>query len=88
MEIRQNGICIWLWDVENVRNKLIRVETGWSTFEERARNKTDGGIDVRELFEENLMSEIGRTLGEHLWLRHDANEDGGRDAGTYVLSLG
>ena len=25
----------WLCDVENVRNKLIRGETGWSSFEER-----------------------------------------------------
>ena len=25
----------WLWDVGNVRNELIRGETGWSTFEER-----------------------------------------------------
>ena len=24
----------WLWDVGNVRNELIRGETGWSTFEE------------------------------------------------------
>ena len=31
LEIRQNGICRWLWDVEN---ELIRGETGWSTFEE------------------------------------------------------
>ena len=25
----------WLWDVGNVRNELIRGETGWSTFEGR-----------------------------------------------------
>ena len=25
----------WLWDVGNVRNELIRGETGWNTFEER-----------------------------------------------------
>ena len=25
----------WLWDVGNVRNELIRGDTGWSTFEER-----------------------------------------------------
>ena len=35
LEIRQNGIGRWLWDVGNVRNQLIRRETGCSTFEER-----------------------------------------------------
>ena len=33
LEIRQNGMGRWLWDVENVRNELIRSETDWSTFE-------------------------------------------------------
>ena len=33
LEIRQNGMGRWLWDVGNVRNELIRGETGWSTFE-------------------------------------------------------
>ena len=33
LEIRQNGMGRWLWDVENVRNELIRGETDWSTFE-------------------------------------------------------
>ena len=37
LEIRQNGMGRWLWDVGNVRNELIRGETGWSTFEERER---------------------------------------------------
>ena len=36
LEIRQNGMGRWLWDV---RNELIRGETGWSTFEERERQK-------------------------------------------------
>ena len=30
--IRQNGMGRWHWDV---RNEMNRVETGWSTFEER-----------------------------------------------------
>ena len=30
----QTGMGRWLWDVGNVRNELIRGETGWSTFEE------------------------------------------------------
>ena len=35
LEVRQNGMDRWLWDVGNVRNEQIRGETGWSTFEER-----------------------------------------------------
>ena len=38
LEIRQNGMGRWLWDVENARNELIRGETGCSTFEERETN--------------------------------------------------
>ena len=30
-----DGMGRWLWDVGNVRNELIRGETGWRTFEER-----------------------------------------------------
>ena len=30
----------------NVRNELIIGETGWSTFEERERSKSNGGMDV------------------------------------------
>ena len=36
----------WLWDVGNVRNEMIRGETGWSTFEERS--KGNGEMDVRD----------------------------------------
>ena len=35
LEVRQNGMGRWLWDVGNVRNELIRGETRWSSFEER-----------------------------------------------------
>ena len=34
----------WLRDVGNVRNELIRGETGWGTFEERG--KINGEMDV------------------------------------------
>ena len=44
----------------NVRNELIRGETGWSTFEEREA-KTMVKWMVRVVFEENLVSEIGRA---------------------------
>ena len=36
----------WLCDVENIRNELIRGETGWSTFEESERRKSNDGMDV------------------------------------------
>ena len=36
LEIWQNGMGQWLWDVGN---ELIRGKTGWSTFEERERQK-------------------------------------------------
>ena len=39
LEIRQNGMGRWLWDVDNVRNELIRGETGWNTFKEREKQK-------------------------------------------------
>ena len=50
----------WLWDMGNVRNELIRGETGWSTFEER-KAKAMVKWMLRVVFEENLMSEIGRA---------------------------
>ena len=60
LEIRQNGMGRWLWDVRNVRNELIRGETGWSTFEEReAKSMVKWMLKV--VFEENLVSEIGRA---------------------------
>ena len=50
----------WLWDVGNVKNELIRGETGWSTFEEReAKSMVKWMLKV--VFEENRVSEIGRA---------------------------
>ena len=60
LEIRQNGMGRCLWDVVNVRNEMIRGETGWSTFEVReAKSMVKWMLKV--VFEENLVSEIGRT---------------------------
>ena len=58
LENRQNGMGRWLWDVENVRNELIRGHTGWSTFEEREAKVMVEWM-LRVVFEDNLMSEIG-----------------------------
>ena len=59
LEIPQNGMRRWLRDVGNVRNELIREETGWSTFEEREEKMVKWMLKV--VFEENLVSEIGRA---------------------------
>ena len=50
----------WLWNVVNVRNELIRVETVWSTFDEREAKAMVKWV-LRVVFEENMVSEIGRA---------------------------
>ena len=35
LEVIQNGFGRWLWEVGNVRNELVRGESGWSSFAER-----------------------------------------------------
>ena len=60
LEIRQNCLGRWLWDVGNVINELIRGETGWGTFEERGAKAMVTWM-LKVLFEENLVSEIGRA---------------------------
>ena len=46
--------------MENIRNELIRGETGWSMFEERESNEMVNWM-LRVVFEENLMSEFSRV---------------------------
>ena len=46
LEVKQTEMGRWLWDVVNVKNELIRGETGWSTFEER--EKGDGKLVVAD----------------------------------------
>ena len=60
LKIRENVMVRWLWDVDDVRNEIIRGETGWSTFEER-EEKVMVEWMVRVVVEENLMSEIWRA---------------------------
>ena len=60
LEVRHNGMGRWLWDVGNVRNELIRGETGWSTFKEREAKAMVKWM-LRVVFEENMVSEIGRA---------------------------
>ena len=35
LEVIQNGFGRWLWEVGNVRNELVRGESGWSSFAEK-----------------------------------------------------
>ena len=74
---------LWLWDVGNDRNELIRGETGWRTFEEReAKSMVKWMLKV--VFEENLVSEIGRACLIELrcksrwwsWCRHICSKSG------------
>ena len=59
-KIRQNGMGRWLCDVDNVRNELFRGETCWSTFKEREAKVMVEWM-LRVVFEDKLMSEIGRA---------------------------
>ena len=60
LEVMQNGMGRWLWDVGRVRNELIRWEIVWSSFEEReAKAMVKWMLTV--MCEENLVSEIGRA---------------------------
>ena len=56
----QNGMGSWLWDVGNVRNELLRAETGLSTFKTREAKAMVKWI-MRVVFVENIVSEIGRA---------------------------
>ena len=60
LESFQNDMGRWLWGVDGVKNECIRGETGWSTFLEReAKSKIEWARRI--IFEENIMSEIGRA---------------------------
>ena len=60
LEISHNGMGRWLLDMWNVRNKLIRGETGWNNLEKRIAKMMVEYI-LQIMFEDNLMSDIGRT---------------------------
>ena len=60
LEVIQNGFGRWLWEVGKERNKIVRGESGWSSFAE----KEVKGIIVcllRTVYEESLVSDIGRA---------------------------
>ena len=73
----------WLWDVGNVRNGLIRGETRWSTFEDREAKAIVKWMLIM-LFEENLMSEIGRAC----LVKIGCNSGWWTRCRHYVVSLG
>ena len=39
LEVKHNEMGRWLCDVVNVNNEFVRGETGWSTFEEREKQR-------------------------------------------------
>ena len=59
-EVKQNEMGRWHWDIVNNKNKLIRGETGWSSFEEREAKGMVSWL-LRELFGENLMTDLVRA---------------------------
>ena len=58
LETKQNEMGRWIWDVGNVRNELVRGESGWSTFEEREA-KAMMNCFVRMIFYKNIVADIG-----------------------------
>ena len=48
----------WIWGVGNVRNGLVRGESGWSTFEEREAKAMMNCL-LRIIFNKNIVAEIG-----------------------------
>ena len=60
LEVKQNKMGRWLWDVVNVKNELVRGETGWSTFEEREAKAMVSWL-LRIVFSENRMADLGRA---------------------------
>ena len=53
----QNGVGRWLWEVGNVRNELVRGESGWSSFAEREVKCIVDWL-LRIVYEESLVSDI------------------------------
>ena len=57
LEIWQDGMGRWLYDVRNVRHKLLSGDTSWISFEE-TEVEAIMRWRLRVVFEGNLMSEI------------------------------
>ena len=61
LEVLQNEMGRWIWGVRtNVRNELVRGETGFSTFQEREAKAMSGQL-MRIVFDNSVISEIGRA---------------------------
>ena len=59
LEVIQNGFGGGLWEVGNVRNELVRGESGWSSFAERELKCIVDWL-LRIVYEESLVSDIER----------------------------
>ena len=60
LEVKQNEMGRWLWDVVSVKNELMRRDTGWSIFEE-IEAKAMASWLRQIVFSENQMSDLGRA---------------------------
>ena len=58
LDVKQNEMGRWLWDIGNVKNEFIRGETGWSSFEE---SEAMVAWLLRVVFGEHRMSVLGRA---------------------------
>ena len=74
LEVLQNEMGRWIWGVRtNVRNELVRGETGFSTFQEREAKAMCDQL-MRIVFDNSVISEIGRACfieigGARWWAR-------------------
>ena len=59
---------IQIANVVNVKNELIRGETGWSTFEEREAKVMASWL-LRIVFSENRMADLGRACLLEIWCK-------------------
>ena len=55
-----NGFGRWLWGVGNVRNDLVRGESGWGSYKEREVKVMVDWL-LRIVYEESMVSDIGRA---------------------------
>ena len=70
LEVIQNGFERWLCKLGNVRNELVRGESGWSSFAEREVKCILDWLFMI-VYEESMVTDIGRDRGYR-----DINKDG------------
>ena len=63
LEVKQNEMGRWLWDVVNVKNELIRRATEWRGVPLKREKQRRWQVGCSELyvFSENRMADLGRA---------------------------